>query len=315
MKLIIQIPCYNEEKTLLSVLEELPKKIKWISKIETQIIDDGSSDKTIKVASDFWVDYILKHKINSWLGNAFRTWVDNALKNSADILVNTDWDNQYPGKYISDLVQPIIEKKADIVMGNRQTSKIAHFSIIKKFFQWLWSALVRFLSWTKVPDSVSWFRAYSRESLLKLNITSDFSYAVDTLIQAGSKKLKIEDIKITTNKPTRPSRLFKNIFDHMNKTAQIMLRVYAMYNPMKIFFSIGTIFFILWSLGIIRFLYYYFTIAGNTGKVQSLVISGVLIIIAIQFYAMWIIWDLIAKNRKLIEDDLYLTKKKFYKKW
>jgi len=314
MKLIIQIPCYNEEKTLLSVLAELPKKIKWISKIETQIIDDGSSDKTIKVASDFWVDYILKHKINSWLGNAFRTGVDNALKNWADILVNTDWDNQYPWKYISDLVQPIIKQKADIVMWNRQTSKISHFSAIKKFFQWFWSYMVRVLSWTTVPDSVSGFRAYSRESLLKLNVTSDFSYAVDTLIQAWNKKLKIKDILITTNKPTRPSRLFKNIFDHMNKTAQILMRVYAMYNPLRIFFSLWTIFLIIWSAWIVRFLYYYFTIEWNTWRIQSLVISWVLLIIAIQFYAMWIIWDLIAKNRKLIEDDLYLSKKRYYEK-
>ena len=314
MKLIIQIPCYNEEETLLSVLGELPKKIKWISKIETQIIDDGSSDKTIKVASDFWVDYILKHKINSWLGNAFRTGVDNALKNWADILVNTDWDNQYPWKYISDLVQPIIKQKADIVMWNRQTSKISHFSAIKKFFQWFWSYMVRVLSWTSVPDSVSGFRAYSRESLLKLNVTSDFSYAVDTLIQAWNKKLKIKDVLITTNKPTRPSRLFKNIFDHMNKTAQILMRVYAMYNPLRIFFSLWTIFLIIWSAWIIRFLYYYFTIIWETWKIQSLVISWVLLIIAIQFYAMWIIWDLIAKNRKLIEDDLYLSKNRYYGK-
>jgi len=314
MKLIIQIPCYNEEETLLSVLEELPKKIKWISEIETQIIDDGSSDKTIKVASDFWVDYILKHKINSWLWNAFRTGVDNALKNWADILVNTDWDNQYPWKYISDLVQPIIKQKADIVMWNRQTSKISHFSAIKKFFQWFWSYMVRVLSWTTVPDSVSGFRAYSRESLLRLNVTSDFSYAVDTLIQAWNKKLKIKDVLITTNKPTRPSRLFKNIFDHMNKTAQILMRVYAMYNPLRIFFSLWTIFLIIWSAWIIRFLYYYFTIIWETWKIQSLVISWVLLIIAIQFYAMWIIWDLIAKNRKLIEDDLYLSKKRYYEK-
>ena len=313
MKLIIQIPCYNEEETLLSVLKELPNKIKWISKIETQIIDDGSSDKTIKVASDFWVNYILKHKINSWLGNAFRTGVDNALQNWADILVNTDWDNQYPWKYISDLVQPIIKEKADIVMWNRQTSKISHFSIIKKFFQWFGSFMVRILSWTNIPDSVSGFRAYSKESLLRLNVTSDFSYAVDTLIQAWNKKLKIVDVLITTNKPTRPSRLFKNIFDHMNKTAQILMRVYAMYNPLRIFFSLWTIFLILGSIWIGRFLYFYMIIDWNTGKIQSLVISWVLIIVAIQFYAMWIIWDLIAKNRKLIEDDLYLSKKRYYK--
>jgi len=295
-------------------LKELPTEIKWIDVIETMIIDDGSSDKTIEVASKFWIDYIIKHIWNKGLWNAFKSWVHKALLEWADILVNTDWDNQYPWKYIKDLVKPIVKRKADIVMWNRQTSKIKHFSTIKKFFQWFWSFMVRFLSGTKVPDSVSGFRAYSKETLLKLNVTSDFSYAVDTLIQAGSKKLKIVDILITTNKPTRPSRLFKNIFDHMNKTAQILMRVYAMYNPLRIFFSLWTIFFVLGSIWIIRFLYYYFTIDWNTWKIQSLVLSWVFIIVAIQFYAMWIIWDLIAKNRKLIEDDLYLTKKQYYEK-
>ncbi len=312
MKLIIQIPCFNEEQTLLSVLESIPKKIEWINIIETQIIDDWSSDKTIEIAESFPVNYILKHKKNKWLWEAFKTWVDNALLNKCDILVNTDWDNQYPSFYISDLIKPILEKKADIVMWDRQTSKVAHFGLIKKFFQWFWSFVVRFLSWTEVPDSVSWFRAYSRESLLKLNVTSSFSYAVDTLIQAWSKWLKVDSIKITTNKPTRPSRLFKNIFDHISKTAQIILRVYAMYNPLKIFFSLWTIFLIFWSIWIVRFLYYYFTFAWNTWKTQSLVLSWVFIILAFQFFALWIIWDLIAKNRKLIEDDLYLSKKRFY---
>jgi len=314
MKLIIQIPCYNEEKTLLSVLNELPTKIKWIKTIETQIIDDWSSDGTIKIAQNFWVDYILKHKQNAGLGNAFRTGVENALTHWADILVNTDWDNQYPWKHIEELVQPIIDNSADIVMWNRQTSKISHFWVIKKFFQWFGSLVVRFLSGTTVPDSVSGFRAYSQESLLKLNVTSSFSYAVDTLIQAGNKWLKIESINIETNAPTRPSRLFKNIFHHMYATGQIMLRVYSMYNPLKIFFTLWTFFFIFGSIWIARFLYYYVQFPDNTWKVQSLVLSWVLLILAFQFYGLWIIWDLIAKNRKLIEDDLYLSKKRYYEK-
>ncbi len=314
MKLIIQIPCYNEEQTLESVLKELPTEIKWIDIIETMIIDDGSSDKTIEIASNFWIDYIVKHIWNKGLWNAFKSWIHKALLEWADILVNTDWDNQYPWKYIKDLVKPIIKGKADIVMWNRQTSTIKHFSPIKKFFQWFWSAMVRTLSWTNVPDSVSGFRAYSKESLLRLNVTSDFSYAVDTLVQAWNKRLKIADILMHTNAPTRPSRLFKNIFHHMNKTAQILMRVYAMYNPLRIFFSIWTIFFILGLIWIWRFMYYYITVDWDTGKIQSLTISWVLLIIAIQFYAMWIIWDLISKNRKLIEDDLYLTKKQYYEK-
>jgi len=314
MKLIIQIPCYNEEKTLLSVLEELPTKIKWVDVIETMVIDDWSDDKTIEVANNFWVNHIVKNIWNKGLWNSFKNWVHKALLEWVDILVNTDWDNQYPWKYIKDLVKPIIKWKADIVMWNRQTSKIKHFSRIKKFFQWFGSFMVRILSWTNVPDSVSGFRAYSKESLLKLNVTSDFSYAVDTLIQAGSKRIKIVDILMETNSPTRPSRLFKNIFHHMSKTSQILLRVYAMYNPMRMFFSIATIFFVLGSIWIWRFMYYYLTIDWDTWKIQSLVLSGVFIIISIQFFALWIIWDLISKNRKLIEDDLYLTKKQYYER-
>lgn len=315
MKLIIQIPCFNEEKTLLSVLEELPTKIDWIDKIETMIIDDGSNDKTIEIATKFGVDYIIKHIWNKWLGNAFKSWVHKALLEWADILVNTDWDNQYPSKYIADLVKPIIEWNAEIVMWNRQTAKITHFSTIKKFFQWLGSFMVRLLSGTTVPDSVSGFRAYSREALLKINVTSDFSYAVDTLIQAGNKKIKIVDINITTNSPTRPSRLFKNMWHHIYKTTQIMLRVYSMYNPLRLFFVLGTPFFILWVIGLTRFMYFYIQNPIDTGKVQSLVISGAFLAIAIQFFALWVIWDLIGKNRRLIEDDLYLTKKQYYKKF
>lgn len=314
MKLIIQIPCYNEEKTLLSVLEELPTKIEGIDEIETMIIDDGSSDKTIEVATKFWVDYIVKHIGNKGLWNSFKSWVHKALLEWVDILVNTDGDNQYPSKYISELIQPILRWEADFVMWNRQTQTISHFSMIKKFFQWLWSALVRYLSGTDIPDSVSGFRAYSKEALLKINVTSDFSYAVDTLIQAGRKRIKIVDVNITTNKPTRPSRLFKNMWHHIFKTSQIMIRVYAMYNPMRIFFALGTPFFVLWLIGLSRFMYFYFLNPIATGKIQSLIISWVFLMIAIQFYALWIIWDLIAKNRRLIEDDLYLTKKQYYEK-
>ncbi len=314
MKLIVQIPCYNEEKTLASVLETIPSQIPWITQIETQIIDDGSTDKTIEIAKKYKVKHIVKHTGNKWLGYAFKSWIEHALKEWADIVVNTDWDNQYPSKYISDLIQPILEWKADMVMWDRQTSNIKHFSPLKKFFQWLWSMVVRYFSGTSVPDSVSWFRAYSRECLLQLNVTSQFSYAVDTLIQAGNKKMKIDYIKIKTNKPTRPSRLFKNMYHHMYKTTQILLRVYTMYNPMKLFFTLGYPFLFLWAIGILRFMYYYFINPVDTGRIQSLVLSGVFLIIAVQFFALGIIWDLIAKNRKLIEDDLYFTKKRYFEK-
>ena len=314
MKLIIQIPCYNEEQTLGDVLLEIPKKIPGISKIETMIIDDGSSDKTIEIAKKYKVDHIVQHVGNKWLWNAFRSGVHKALKAWADILVNTDGDNQYPGKYITELVQPIVAWKADIVMWDRQTSSISHFSPLKKFFQWLGSLMVRVLSGTGVPDSVSWFRAYSRDSLYKLNVTSDFSYAVDTLVQAGSKKIKVDHILITTNKPTRKSRLFKNIWQHMTQTFSILIRVYAMYHPLKLFFTLGASFFVIGFLWILRFLYFYLTIDGNTGRVQSLILSGSFLTIATIFFSLGVIGDLIAKNRKLIEDNLYLTKKMYYKK-
>lgn len=314
MKLIIQIPCYNEDATLWSVLSEIPKKIAGIDIIETQIIDDGSSDNTIKIAKKYKVTHILQHAHNQWLWNAFNTGVKNALLHSADILVNTDWDNQYPSKYIKALVQPIIKNKADIVIWDRETKHIQHFSPIKKFFQWLWSSVVRLASGTDIPDSVSWFRAYSAESLLQLNVTSTFSYAVDTLIQAGKKKIPITHVKITTNPPTRPSRLFKNMFHHMFKTSQIIFRIYTMYNPLKIFSRLWALFAILGSLWVIRFLYFFYLNPENTGKVQSLILSWVLIIVAIQFFALGVLWDLIWKNRRLIEDNLYLNKKKYYKK-
>ncbi len=312
MKVIIQIPCYNEERTLWKVLDELPKKIPGVDSIETLIIDDGSTDKTIEVAKKHGVTHIVSHRGNKWLGNAFRSGVSKALSEWADILVNTDGDNQYPGKYIADLVKPIVNWEADFVMWDRQTATIEHFSPVKKFFQSFGSSVVRLLSGTSVPDSVSWFRAYSRECLLKLNVTSDFSYAVDTLIQAGSKNIKITSVPITTNKPTRESRLFTSMWQHMWQTSSIMMRVYAMYHPMRVFFSLASVFFVLGSIGVMRFLYYYFTTPGDTGHIQSLILSGVLLTVATVFFALWIIGDLIAKNRKLIEDDIYINKKNYY---
>ena len=314
MKLIIQIPCLNEEKSLPLVFEWMPKIISWIDIIETMIIDDWSNDNTIEVAKKLWVTHIVKHKQNKWLWNAFKSWIDKALSEWADILVNTDWDNQYPSKYIEELVQPIISKNADIVIWDRQTSKIKHFSILKKFLQWLWSALVRFLSGSKVPDSVSWFRAYSRESLLRLNITTRFSYVLDTIIQASKKWLKTDYIKITTNPATRPSRLFKNIFQHIRKSTVDLFRVYAMHNPIRLFFALWLPFLIIWLIWVSRFLYFYYTNPVDTWKIQSLILAWTSLIIAIQFFALWIIWDLVNKNKLLLEDQLYLTKRDYYNK-
>lgn len=314
MKLIIQIPCYNEEKTLPLVLAEIPKKIEGISTIETMIIDDGSADKTIEVAEKLGINHIVKHTWNKGLWTAFRNGVYKALEEGADILINTDWDNQYPWKFIPDLVKPILDGKADVVIWDRQTAKVAHFSPLKKSLQWLWSSLVRFLSWSKVPDSVSWFRAYSRESLMELNVTTKFSYVLDTIVQSTNKGLKLDYVKITTHAPTRPSRLFKSIWQHIRKSTIDLFRVYAMHKPLRLFFALSVPFFLIWFIGIWRFLYLYYLDPIDTGRIQSLILSWTSLLLAFQLLALWIIWDLINKNKILIEQNLNLNKRNIFKK-
>lgn len=302
IKLIIQIPCYNEEKTLPLVLEDIPKKIEGIDIIEIQIIDDGSTDKTVEVAKQWGVHHIIQNTGNKGLGISFQKGLNHALYLGADILVNTDGDNQYPSYYISDLVQPILNKEAEIVVGNRQTSQIKHFSLLKKFFQWLGTKVTIILSGEKeVEDAVSGFRAYSREALLELNVTSRFSYVLDTTVQSSVKKIKMVSIPIETNLPTRPSRLFKNMWQHIRKSAIDILRVYAMYKPLRVFIGLGMIFLLIGAIPIVRFLYDYFFITGGEGKIQSLIIGSILLSISFNCFALGIIGDLMNRNRTLIE--------------
>lgn len=314
MKLIIQIPCKNEEENLPKVIAELPKTIDWIDIIEFQVIDDWSTDNTYKLAKELWVHHIIKFNKNRWLWNAFKIWVENALRNWADIVVNTDADNQYPSKYIKDLVKPIVEEKADIVIWNRKPTEVSHFRWYKKILQWLWNIILSFITWEKLPDSVSWFRAYSREALFEINVTSKFSYVIDTIIQSYKKWLHIVWVPITTNPPTRPSRLFKNIFQHIKKSTVDILRVYTMYEPLKVFLYMSIPFLLVWFIWIFRFLYYYFATDLWHGMIQSLVISWALITIWISLFSLWVIADLIAKNRFLIEEQIKMTKKMKYDK-
>ncbi len=309
MKLIIQIPCYNEEKTLPLVLKDIPKKYEGVSKVELQIIDDGCKDKTVEVAKRHGVDHVVTYIGNKGLGNAFKAGVEHALRQGADILVNTDGDNQYDSADIPKLVAPIVKGKADIVIGDRQTSKIKHFSLLKKFLQWLGTRVTGFFAGTKMKDAVSGFRAYSREALLQINITSDFSYVLDTSIQAAKKQIKTVEVPIKTNPPTRNSRLFGSMWEHIKKSATNMLRVYAMYEPLKVFMSLGALFFVLGIYPIMRFVFFFIQNGGG-GHTQSLVIGSMCVIIGMQFIGLAIVGDLIAKQRRLIEDVLKRIKER-----
>ncbi len=308
MKLIIQIPCYNEEETLPLVVNTIPRKIKGVDKVEILIIDDGSTDRTVEIAKELGVDHIISNVGNKGLATSFAIGINHCLKLGADIIVNTDGDNQYPQQEIPNLIQPIIDKKADIVVGDRQTDKIKHFSWLKKRLQSVGSRVVRAASGTKIPDAPSGFRAYSREAVLNLNIVTYFSYVTETIIQAGKRRIAITHVPVETNPKTRESRLFKNMWQHIFESGKSIVRVYSMYEALKIFMTAGIVLFVVGSLGIGRFIFYYFTQPGS-GHVQSLIISAVLVIVGFQIGLIGLLSDLIAINRKLIEDALYRLKK------
>lgn len=312
MKVFVQVPCLNEEATLPLVLESIPKKIKNVDSIEILIIDDGSSDKTIEVAKKYGVKHFVKHTRNMGLARSFRDGIDYALRNGADIVVNTDGDNQYPQERIADLVQPIIAREADIVIADRQTSKIAHFSPFKKLMQRFGSWVVNKAGGTDLPDAASGFRAYSRNSLYKLNVVTQFSYCMETIIQAGNKRLKIVSIPITTNKKTRESRLFKNIGQHMLKSGQAIMRSYIMFRPYVVFVTIGTIFLIAGLIPFIRF--GILMLMGSQGDhIQSLIFGTAMLVAALLSFALVVISDLLRTNRILLEDQLERIKEIQYR--
>lgn len=309
MKLIIQIPCKNEEVHLPEVLRELPTHIEGIDTIEVLVIDDGSTDRTVQVAREHGVHHILSFPANRGLGTAFRLGVEYALAQGADIVVNTDADNQYPSRYIPDLIAPILEHRADMVIGDRTPGKVAHFSRYKKLLQRLGNVIMTWFTGEMIPDAVSGFRAYSKESLEVLNVTVRFSYVIDTILQAYKKGLAIAWIPITTNAPTRPSRLFKNIRIHIKKSAASILRVYTMYEPFRLFLLASIPFLVVGIIGVLRFMWYYFFTEHGSGMIQSLVIAGILITIGFNFVSLGILGDVVARNRILIEENLRLIKR------
>ncbi len=308
MKLIIQIPCYNEEQTLGITYNDLPKHIDGIDEIEYLIINDGSTDRTVEVARELGIHHVVSFKQNKGLARGFMAGLDACLHLGADIIVNTDADNQYCGEDIEKLVRPILDNKADIVIGERPIDQTEHFSWKKKKFQHLGSWVVRIASGTDIPDAPSGFRAYSREAALRLNVTNEYTYTLETIIQAGYDKIAMTSVPIRTNGETRPSRLFSSMWRYMKRSASVIVRSFMMYKPLKFFSAIGSIIFTIGFLIGLRFLYFVFTGTG-TGHTQSLILAAILILMGVQIIVIGLQADIIAANRKLLEDIQYRVRK------
>lgn len=308
MKLIVQIPCYNEEEVLPQTVADIPREIEGIDKVEILIIDDGCSDRTVEVAREIGVDHVLSNTQNIGLARSFRRGIEHCVRLGADIIVNTDADNQYVGADIPKLVKPVLEGRAHIVVGDRQTAKIEHFSPLKKLLQSLGSGVVRRLAGVYVPDTVSGFRAFSREAAIKLNIVSPFSYTIETVIQAGKRDIAVLSVPVRTNPKTRESRLFKSIPDFITRQASTIIRMYAMYQPLRVFFAIGLVFSLVGFIPIARFLYFYLLGAGD-GHIQSLILGGVFVVLGAMSFLIGLVADLISFNRQLLEMTLEKIKK------
>ena len=309
MKLIIQIPCLNEEESLPETLKALPKKINGVDEIEVLIIDDGSTDRTSEVAKSCGVNHIVRFTKKRGLAKVFGAGLDASLKAGADIIVNTDADGQYKGEDIPRLIHPILEGKADMVVGNRDIENVQQFSWLKKKLQRIGSRVVRNLAGgSSVEDMTTGFRAYSREAALRLNIISEYTYTLESIIQAEHKNLAIGNITISTNKVERPSRLFKSIPEYIKRSVVTMVRMYAMFNPFRLFLSLGSGFLFMGTLIGCRFIYYYLLV-GSAGKIQSLILAAIFLIIGFQLLIIGIVADLISANRRLIEDTLLRVKR------
>ena len=311
MKLIVQVPCLNEELTLAAVLTSIPTKIPGITSIEVVVIDDGCSDRTVEIARAHGVQHIIRHARTMGLARSFKDGIDYALARGADIVVNTDGDNQYPQERISDLVAPIVDGLADIVIADRQTATVAHFSPLKRRVQRIGSAVVSRAAETRLPDAASGFRAYSAHSLIHLNIITQFSYTMETIIQAGNKRLRIASLPIATNPKTRESRLFRSPWQHVRRSAYAIMRSYIMFKPHVFFGVIGALMFGAAAVPIVRFLTFFARGEGD-GHVQSLILGSALLVGSLLAFALLVIADLQRTNRILLEDGLERIKRMQY---
>ena len=308
MKLIIQIPCYNEEETLELAYNDLPRHIDGIDTIEYLIINDGSKDRTAEKAKELGFHHIVSFKQNKGLAKGFMAGIDACLHLGADIIVNTDADNQYCGADIEKIVRPILDKKADIVIGERPIDQTEHFSWKKKKFQHLGSWVVRAASGTDIPDAPSGFRAYSREAALRLNVVNEYTYTLETIIQAGNNKTAMTSVPIRTNPETRPSRLFSSMWRYMKRSSTVITRSFVMYKPLKFFMTIGTILMLAGAALGIRFLILLGMGEGD-GHIQSLILTAIFIMMGFQTITIGLLGDTIASNRKILEDVQYCVRK------
>jgi glycosyltransferase involved in cell wall biosynthesis len=308
MRLVVQIPCLNEERTLPDVIRDIPRTIPGVDEVLVLVIDDGSTDRTVAVAYEAGADYVVSRPRREGLAKAFALGIATCLDLGADIIVNTDGDHQYRGEDIPRLIAPILDGRADIAIGNRGVGRVEHFSPLKRRLQVIGSRVVSTLAHVSLPDVTSGFRAYSRDAALRLNVFSSFSYTLETIFLAGNQRIPIAHVPIVVNKPLRPSRLFSSIRSYVKKATGTILHVYTLYDPLKAFFYIGAVLALIGMAGVSRFLYYYATGQGG-GKVQSLVLSGVLLTIAFQVWMLGILAHLISINRRLGEEILYRVRR------
>lgn len=313
MKLIIQIPCYNEAETLEIALNDLPKHIDGIDEIEYLIINDGSKDDTVETAKRWGVNYVVNFRTNRGLAKGFMAGLDACLRNGADIIVNTDADNQYCGEDIEKLVRPILEGRSDIVIGERPIDQTEHFSPLKKKLQHFGSWVVRKASKTNIPDAPSGFRAYSREAAMRMNVVNEYTYTLETIVQAGRNKMAISSVPIRTNGELRPSRLFNSMFGYVKKSMLTIVRAFMMYRPLYFFSVLGSILGVIGAGIGIRFIYYWCIGAGN-GHIQSLILASMMIILGTMTLIVGLQADIISANRKLLEDIQYHVRRLDYGK-
>jgi glycosyltransferase involved in cell wall biosynthesis len=307
-KLIIQIPCYNEAATLPPTLRDLPRALPGIDVIEYLVIDDGSRDDTARVAREHGVHHVVQFERNRGLAAAFRAGIEESLRQGADFIVNTDADNQYQASDIATIVRPLVEGRAELVVGDRGVGELPNFSYLKRRLQVLGSWVIGRAADLHTPDATSGFRAMTREAALKTVVLSDYSYTLESLIHAGSRKAAVESVRIGINPQTRPSRLMKSIPHYIRKSGVTILRVYTMYRPLRVFMTLGLLMVLAGCIPGIRFLWFYFN-GDRVGHVQSLILAAILIIVGFQVVFIGLLADLIANNRKMLEETLYRVRK------